>query len=202
MRPLLVIELLGLRAGQSMPGAQGLGDAPGLGTAAARGMRRIAVEDFTDCSDTGLSKVCGDAAEEGERVRRVAINPLVCDCKGTQQPAPHRALVVAGVALARAAAVVGNVGGVRRLERAQSERCQQQGGADIDYGALLVRFKQVGAQRNGKQLVRAHAGMDPTSVDDFTLRAVDHVVHAPATFAPESRAKPSSRGPGSRAEPT
>src|SRR5258706_1563297 len=105
MRHLLVIELLGLRAGQSMPGAQCLGDAPGLGVAAARGMRRIAVEDFTDCSDTGLSKVCGDALEEGERVRRVAINPLVCDCKGTQQPAPHRALVVAGVALARAAAV-------------------------------------------------------------------------------------------------
>src|SRR5258706_16176014 len=101
-------------------------------------MRGIAVEDFTDCSDAGLRKVRGDAVEEGECVRAVTVDPLMCDSKRAQQPAPHRALVVARIAHLWAASVVCVVGGMRRLERAQTERRQQQRGAGIDHGASLV----------------------------------------------------------------
>src|SRR5436305_7802617 len=60
------IEILHIRA-------QHFGDAPGLRDAAARGVRRIAVEDFRDRADAGFAEVAAHRLERGPTLLAAAL---------------------------------------------------------------------------------------------------------------------------------
>src|SRR5215208_244597 len=84
--------------------AQHLGDAPGLGDAAARRERRVGVEDFADRTDPGLGKLgleSGKKTARGVEVFRVRLEPGIDE--GADQPGPHGALVISRVASAKIA---------------------------------------------------------------------------------------------------
>ena len=76
------------------------------------------------------------------------------------QPRPDGALVVGGVALGRAAAVVGPVAGIVGRERAQPERCQQGGGCSRRRpGARSPRRAARSGSDDREQLVRPDRGV-------------------------------------------
>ena len=87
------------------PSAQHLGDAPGLGDAAARRERRLGVEDLADRADARLAR--GACAKPSRNCRAPArssgwtLQPGVDE--RADQPGPDRPLVVGGVARAQVA---------------------------------------------------------------------------------------------------
>src|SRR3984893_5001330 len=105
-------------------GAQDLGDAPGLGDAAQRGMRRLGAEDLGDRADAGLAEVGDEARQQLARLGA----PLLAAYAhhggeiGPEQPGPDRALVIGAVALRGGARGDGAVGGIVGRERPQADR--------------------------------------------------------------------------------
>src|SRR5688572_5014595 len=88
------------------PAAQGFGDAPGLGDAAAGGVGLAGVEDFADGADARLAEVIDETLQQfasaGEIVG-MQLEPGV-DVR-PDQPAPNRSLMIGGVAGPQIAAV-------------------------------------------------------------------------------------------------
>src|SRR3954468_22966300 len=80
------------------PAAEHLGDAPGLGDAAAGGVRLLGVEDLADRAEAGLVQVGDEPLEEppgAGAVVGVDLQPGVDE--GADQPGPDGPLVVGGV---------------------------------------------------------------------------------------------------------
>src|SRR3989441_7808381 len=94
---------------EGVPGAQRLGHAPGLGDAAVRQERRVAVEDLGDRAQPVVAKVIGERREVLAGRLRITIDVEVSEGEGPEQPAPYRALVIGAVARALVAAVAADV---------------------------------------------------------------------------------------------
>src|SRR2546425_13100802 len=101
---------------EGLPGAQGLGHAPGLSDAAVGQERRVAVEDLGDGAEPVVAQVIGERDEILARPGGIAIRVEVGEREGPQQPAPRGALVIRAVARALVAAVPADVARVERRE--------------------------------------------------------------------------------------
>jgi hypothetical protein len=80
-------------------------------------MRRIAIEDFTDLSETAFPQMRRDAPQIGECLIGVAMYVVMSKRKRTEQPAPDGALVIDGVAAVGIARVATRVTGFGRCRR-------------------------------------------------------------------------------------
>src|SRR6185437_10659196 len=93
------------------------------------------VEDFADRAEAGIGEVPGDSFERALRRGRVAVNAVMGERVGAEQPGPDRALVIGAVAVPDAAAAARAKPGRTRRQRAQAERRHQRG-ARVEHGAL------------------------------------------------------------------
>ena len=143
-------------------------------------MRRIAVEDFADRTEAGVTQVAGQRRKQGKCGGRIAVDAPMRAGQRTQQPAPRCALVIYGVAPFRAAGITTAIGGVARTQRAQAKRCPQLTQADIDDRAALRRGQQWVTEGNGKDLIRTQAGVI------LSIGRVDDVVEIAAGCIPET----------------
>src|SRR5450631_4573232 len=92
--------------------ANGLGDAPGLRDAAPRIERRLRVEDLADGPEAGLGELLLETLEEPVGAGAIVgkgLEPSVDE--RADQPAPHRPLVICGVACAQISVIAGLVVG-------------------------------------------------------------------------------------------
>src|SRR6266571_5269793 len=97
--------------------------------------------------------------EKTQRSRGVAVNAIVRKSEGAEQPAPYGALMIRGVAIARAATVVPGIARLTRSEASQSVRGEEIPGADLDNGLLLFERERADRQADGKNLVRPEGGV-------------------------------------------
>src|SRR6266568_2986425 len=88
-----------------LPSAENFSDGPRLGDAAARGEWRVAIKDFTERAEATRIDLTSQGLEKTQRSSGVAVNAIVRKSEGAEQPAPYGALMIRGVAIARAAAV-------------------------------------------------------------------------------------------------
>src|SRR5580704_2419037 len=105
--------------------AQHFSDRPGLCDAAVRREWRLAFENFAQRSEP--VHVYGDSQrlEEAHGFSAVTVYTQVRQHKGTDQPAPHRALMVGGVAILRSAEVMTQVSWLAWSKAAQPIRSEQ-----------------------------------------------------------------------------
>ena len=76
------------------PCAQHFADGPGLGDAAARLMRRIAIEYFRECAKAiGISR-SRKRFEKSQRREAVSVYAKVRQREWTKKPSPHGSLVI------------------------------------------------------------------------------------------------------------
>src|SRR2546427_1088883 len=74
-----------------------LGNAPCLCDAASRGIARLGVEDLADAADPGVPQFIFEPTQHLPRLCLVRIHPLPSIEKVSDEPGPHRALVVCRV---------------------------------------------------------------------------------------------------------
>jgi uncharacterized protein (TIGR02265 family) len=103
---------------------------PGLKRTTSGRVRRVGIGDLAHVTQAlvlGMTKQRIHEAQAGLALgfRRAAVRPEPCFYKGPQQPGPHGALMISGIALARTAAVSSNVAGLPWRERAQTKRREQ-----------------------------------------------------------------------------
>src|SRR5204862_416067 len=154
-------------------------DAPGLSDAAARRERRPGIEDFADRTDAGFGDDGFKAGEETARPLRfvrVDLEPGVDE--RPDQPGPHRALVIGGIAGAQIAEIARLEIGFVWRQRAQSDRRQQLGLDRIDDFRPTLFVEHRTRQRNREDLVRPERCI-------ITVLAVDDVVEIAALVMPE-----------------
>src|SRR6266540_6009596 len=85
--------------GELVPRPERLRDAPGLGNAPTGREGRVAVEDLGDGADAMVAEVVGERRQERAGRRGVAIRLEVCQGERSEEPGPHRALMVDAVTL-------------------------------------------------------------------------------------------------------
>ncbi len=107
--------------------AEQLGQRPGLKRAPARCVRLIGIGDLGDVTEPGMIQVLNKRREKTRT--RLALRCFIAAThtqpgfdKRSDQPRPHRALVIGAVALADAALIVGGVAGLCGREGTQAER--------------------------------------------------------------------------------
>src|SRR5271165_457321 len=89
------------------PAPQNLGDAPGLRDAAARRKGRLGVENFADGPNASVSQVWLKTIQElASACQIAAVNLKPGINERSDQPGPHRALMVGGIARAKVAVVL------------------------------------------------------------------------------------------------
>src|SRR5271168_4830283 len=121
------------------PGAQYLSDAPGLRETASRSVRRVTIKDLADRAYAGGVQMLGNGLEQGLRKAGIPKHAKVRAGEGSEQPRPHRAHVVGGVAMPRITGVGSNVSGFVRAQAAQSVAGQKIPAAALDNRAHLRR---------------------------------------------------------------
>src|SRR6266581_8544203 len=142
-----------------LPSAEDFRDGPGLGDAAARSEWRVAIKDFTERAEATRIDLTFQGREEPQRSRAVAVNAIVRKSEGAEQPAPYGALMIRGVAIARAATVVPGVARLTRSEAPQSVRGEEIPGANLDNRLLLFERERADGQGDSKNLVRPEGGV-------------------------------------------
>src|SRR5690606_36996842 len=100
-------------------------DAPRLSGAAARRVRRVAVEYLADVANAVIVDVICQRAQIAGGCGRVAEHAIVRDGKRAEQPRPGRSLVIGGVALKLVAAVEAVIVVLVRRKGSQSTRDDQ-----------------------------------------------------------------------------
>jgi hypothetical protein len=83
-------------------------------------VRRVAVEDLADLAEAGIEKMIADWAQKKLRRRGVVVDAIMGKRIMAEQPRPHRALMLAAVALDDPALVAAMIVGIVRRQRAQS----------------------------------------------------------------------------------
>src|SRR3954470_2241707 len=108
------------------PAAQHLGDAPGLGDAAAGGVRLLGVEDFADAAQAGFAEMRDETVQEMPGLRRISgVDAQPGVHVRADEPAPDRPLVIGGVAGPQIAVVAGLVLRMAWGQRAQAHGSEQ-----------------------------------------------------------------------------
>src|SRR5260370_42100098 len=87
------------------PSAQYFANAPSLRDTSLRSKRRVTVENLAERAEPVALNRGPHGLEKAHRRHAVGVNPMMRQGKGTEQPRPHRSLVISGVAFARPAAV-------------------------------------------------------------------------------------------------
>src|ERR1700731_506197 len=105
-----------------MPCAQDFGDGPGLCDAAAGRKGSITVENFAERAEAARINLAAERLEETQRRFAVMVDAIVREREGPEQPAPDGALMISGVAIAGAAAVMACISCFARRETPQSIR--------------------------------------------------------------------------------
>ena len=121
-----------------VPDAQNFGHAPCLGEASPRRKRCLAVENFTQATQTSGGELVGHGLQDLHSLIWIAIDPEVGQAKWTQQPAPNGALMVGAVALSLVATIMALVLGLGRGQAAQTVRGQQVPGTGVDDRSLSI----------------------------------------------------------------
>src|SRR5215469_12976744 len=122
-------------------------------------MRRIAVHDFAEAADAGLVQMRSETFKQCEGVSGVAVDPVMCQGIGTEEPRPHGALVVAGITLAGVARVTVRVARVGGRKASQANRGQKLTCAYIDDRSRALCIEKVRAERHGEDLIGSEAGI-------------------------------------------
>src|SRR5256712_2632602 len=165
-------------ASELVPRPERLRDAPGLGDAPTWREGRVAVEDLGDGADAMVAEVVGERRQERAGRRGVAVRLEVGQGERSEEPRPHRALMVRAVAFPLIAAVVTSIIRMAGHQAPEPERGQQMTGAGIDDPFLALRRQRALAQRDGEDLI----GPERLVV---TPRRVENVVAMAGTLAPE-----------------
>ena len=122
--------------------------------------------------------------EPRQRGGRIAIDAVVRQRERSEQPRPHRALVIDGVALARAAAIATRI---RRVVRRRGCAVRTKSTASRAHASTTdfarAGVEQVDRQRHREDLVWAEACVVAV------VGRVDDVVQISAGFVPETRAE-------------
>lgn len=105
-----------------MPGAEDFGDGPGLRDAAAGRKGSITVKNFAERAEAARINLAAERLEETQRRFAVVVDAVVCEREGAQEPAPDGALMISGVAIAGAAAVMAGISWFAGCETPQSMR--------------------------------------------------------------------------------
>jgi len=105
---------------------------------------RIAIEDLADAAEASLAQVRRETRQQRLRLSGIAVHAIVRQRERAEQPAPDRALVIGGVALAYAAGVDADIVGMPRRQAAQSNRGQQFAAAGIHHRMCAPRIEQSG----------------------------------------------------------
>jgi len=71
-----------------MKGAQRLRNPPRLCEAAARRVGSIAVHDLADAPDAAFIQMVGKPFEQGDGMSGIAVDRVMRECKGPEEPAP------------------------------------------------------------------------------------------------------------------
>src|SRR5258708_22922628 len=80
------------------PRPQYLSDAPGLREAAPRIVRRVTIKNLADRAQTRAVQMLRNGLEQRLREARVAMHPEMGAGEGPEQPGPHGAHMVGGIA--------------------------------------------------------------------------------------------------------
>src|SRR5262249_43395120 len=105
------------------PTPQGFRDAPRLGDAAARRERLLRVKDLAERADAGFAQLADESLQKAPGSRpllRLDLDPGVEE--RTDEPRPHRSLMIGGIAGTQVAIVLRLVIGMAGRQRAQSHR--------------------------------------------------------------------------------
>src|SRR6267378_5451352 len=105
-----------------LPSPQNFGNGPGLRDAPAGREGSITVKNFAERAEAAGINLAAERLEETQRRFAVLVDAVVCECEGSEQPAPDRALMISGVAIAGAAAVMAGISRFARREAPQSMR--------------------------------------------------------------------------------
>src|SRR3954462_12759188 len=160
--------------------AQHFRNAPRLGDAAAWGEWRFGIEDFADRTDAGVVEMRHEAFERlprPDRIARIDLQPRVDERPG--QPAPHRALVISGIARAKVAEVARLVVAIARGERAETDRRQQPLAHDLHHRQPALTGQDRVGQRDREQLVGPALGIVAAAL------GIDDVEEIPTIGRPE-----------------
>lgn len=142
---------------QELPGAEEFGYGPGLGNAATWTMRSIRVINFGESAEPIAIDGFDERFKKGASRGAILVNAIMGESEGTEEPAPDRALMVGGIALAWSAGIGGSVTGFAGSEAAQSVWGQQMGDASVDDGFLLLGEQRADRQRDGENLIRSQS---------------------------------------------
>lgn len=149
-----------------MHASQHFRDAPRLRGAAAPVVGRFGVEDFADRSDAGVAEVGFEAVEKMESAVVVAgmhFQPGIDE--RSDEPGPHRSLVVRRIARPQIAVVRRLVVGMVLGQRPQAEGREQLVSHDLD-DTLPSRFVEDRIiERDREDLVRPEGGI--VGIDDI-----------------------------------
>src|SRR5262245_59680251 len=110
-------------------------------------------------------------------LRLVPVGPQACVDIVAEQPGPYGPLVIGGIACPKITSIVWLVVGMVSRERAQSEWREKFVGYHGKDGTPPLLSQDREAERNGKNLIRANAGV-------VALLAVNHVVQIATRFVP------------------
>src|SRR5581483_7678825 len=163
---------------------QHLGHAPRLRDAAARRIRRFRIEDLADRSDARIVEVLDESRQHLLRpvdVVRIHLQPRVDEW--TDQPGPHRALVIRRVATPEIAEVLRFEFGIAWCQRPESYRRQQPLADHIHHRLPMRLIEDRVVQRNGEHLVGTAFRIDAAGP---ALFRVDYVVQVTAARIPEA----------------
>src|SRR5271165_723588 len=125
-----------------MPGTEYFRHGPGLRDAPSRGKRGFRVKYLAEGSQTVRSDLLPERFEKTHRQACVAINTQVRLDERPHEPAPHRALMISGIALPGAAPVAWRVPRFSLSQAPKSVRCDQPASASIYDTLLLCRTKR------------------------------------------------------------
>lgn len=127
---------------------------PRLRHAASRCERRLGIEDFADRADAGLAELGAEALQKLHgSLWLVGMDAQPRVDERADQPAPHRALVIRGVARAEIAVVGGLVIGMGACKRPQPDGREQLLLDHVDDARPPALVEDRIVERNGEDLV-------------------------------------------------
>src|SRR6266851_8408437 len=161
------------------PRTEHLSDGPCLSNTAVRRERRVPVEDLAQGSQSVRGNLLAQRFQEAQRSFTIFVHTQMRQHKRSDQPSPHRTLVVGAIALRRTAAVMSLISRIAWREAAESVGRQQIARAGVYYSFLLFGGERTTGQRNSENLVGPEGNVVSNS------RRVNHVVATRGGIVPK-----------------